>query len=117
MEVLIRTQEYRIGGSSLQEYNHNDLVPSSALPPWKLGHVNWEIILYLAEQNMNHHKKFSLNKGVLIGRVLKLFLESMSFSIFVGPSEESEVLLSVSAFVSVFCVLSVSVESMETLNF
>merc|ERR1712223_1471749 len=23
------------------------LVPSSALPPWKFGHVNWEIILYL----------------------------------------------------------------------
>ena len=45
-----RTQEHGIGGSSLQEYNHNDLVPSSALPPWKLGHVNWEIILYLAEQ-------------------------------------------------------------------
>ena len=41
-----RTQEHGIGGSSLQEYNHNDLVPSSALPPWKLGHVNWEIILY-----------------------------------------------------------------------
>ena len=47
-----RTQEHGIGGSSLQEYNHNDLVPSSALPPWKLGHVNWEIILYLTEQNI-----------------------------------------------------------------
>ena len=25
----------------------NDLVPSSASPPWKFGQVNWEIILYL----------------------------------------------------------------------
>ena len=33
----------------------DDLVPSSASPPWKFGHVNWEIILYLGSRYYNNY--------------------------------------------------------------
>ena len=45
---------------SVDNIDNDDLVPSSASPPWKFGQVNWEIILYLGGthyRNIGHHKK------------------------------------------------------------
>jgi hypothetical protein len=46
------------------------LVPSSALPPWKFGHVNWEIILYRLETEQSKMRYLSVKFLLQIEKML-----------------------------------------------